>query len=346
MTATPGRDRALGALYGLAIGDALGMPTQDLPRRRAREILSALNFVDAPDDQLISSHTAAGTVTDDTEQALVVARLLVEGGGHLDAHALASRLLTWEAKVAARGSLDLLGPSTRAALAAIAAGADPTTTGRAGATNGAAMRITPVGVAVAPEPIEDLVDAVVAADRPTHDTTIAHSGAAAVAAMVSCGVAGSGLEDAFAVALSASRLAAARGHWVAGPDVASRIEWSMALATRTRDERGSTAAVDRIESLVGTSMLTQESVPAAFAIVALFADDPWRATGEAASLGGDSDTIAAMVGAMLGAVHGLQAWPADAVEKVRSVNALDLESLAAQLLDLRERTCSPEDRRR
>jgi hypothetical protein len=49
-----------------------------------------------------------------------------------------------------------------------------------------------------------------------------------------------------------------------------------------------------VVELVGTSIATQESVPAAFAILALHPDDPWQACLTAESLGGDSDTIAAV----------------------------------------------------
>ncbi len=64
------RDRALGALYGLAIGDALGMPTQSLSRAG---IAARYGVVDrllpgAP-DQPIAPDMPAGTITDDTEQA-------------------------------------------------------------------------------------------------------------------------------------------------------------------------------------------------------------------------------------------------------------------------------------
>ena len=50
--------------------------------------------------------------------------------------------------MAERGSLDLLGPSTKRAVAAVLAGVPPEEAGAAGATNGAAMRIAPVGIAV------------------------------------------------------------------------------------------------------------------------------------------------------------------------------------------------------
>jgi len=333
-TSTP-RDRALAAFYGLAIGDALGMPTQELPRSRAREILALSRFEDAPHDQRISAHLRAGTVTDDTEQALVVARLLVEGQGRVDAHVLAQRLLDWESDVTARGSLDLLGPSTRRALAAVADGVDPLTTGSSGATDGAAMRITPVGIATPPEPVMGLVDAVVALDLPTHDTGIAHAGAAAVAAMVSHGVAGSPVSGSLPRAVEAARLAQDRGHWVAGPSVSARIVWAVDLVRTTSESRGAEAALDAVDRLVGTSLLTQEAVPAAFAVTALHAHDPWAAVRAAAALGGDSDTIAAMVGAMVGAANGMSGWPDHALATVRRVNSLALEPLVESLLVLR-----------
>jgi ADP-ribosylglycohydrolase len=53
--------------------------------------------------------------------------------------------------MAARGSLDLLGPSTSRAVAAVLAGVPPEQAGASGATNGAAMRIAPVGIAVNPD---------------------------------------------------------------------------------------------------------------------------------------------------------------------------------------------------
>ena len=85
-------------------------------------------------------------------------------------------------------------------------------------------------------------------------------------------------------------------------------------------------------------MPTQESVAAAFAVLALHPDDPWQACLTAASLGGDSDTIAAMTGAIAGACHGMDGWPQDAVGTVRKINNLDLEMFAGKLLALRTGT--------
>src|SRR5258706_234136 len=209
------RSRALGAFYGLAIGDALGMPTESPSRQdivsRYGDLLGA--FEPGPPDHPLAAGLPAGTVTDDTEQTVLLARLIVEYDGEIGPAELASRLLAWEDSMRARGSLSLLGPSTQRALGAISASAGE------------------------------------------------------------------------------------RGHWAAGADVGSRITWAAGLVTGI----GLADAMDVVYRLVGTSLATQESVPAAFAVAAASPDDPWLACRMAASLGGDCDTIAAMARAIFGA---------------------------------------------
>ena len=73
--------RAAGALYGLAVGDALGMPTESLPRPEIVARYGPLleDFQPGPPDQPLAPGLPAGTVTDDTEQALLLAELIIEG---------------------------------------------------------------------------------------------------------------------------------------------------------------------------------------------------------------------------------------------------------------------------
>ena len=324
--------RARGALYGLAVGDALGMPTQMLPREEIRGRWGSLlpGFEPAPPGHPIAAGMPAGAVTDDTEQAVLLGRLLVSGHGTVDPRDLASALVRWERDMAERGSLDLLGPSTRRAVAAVLAGTPPDEAGATGDTNGAAMRITPVGIVTPAGDLQTLVDRVVMASSLTHNTGIALAGAAAVAAAVSAGVSGAGVAEATTVAVQAARVAARRGHWVAGADVAARLEWATRLvAGRDEDE-----AAELIYTLVGTSLATQESVPAAFAVLAAVPGDPWRACLLAASLGGDCDTIAAVAGAVAGACHGVGAFPAAAIAVIDAQD-LGLAELADDLLALR-----------
>jgi len=327
------RLRALGALYGLALGDALGMPTQSLPRAEIEARYGAVvgGFQPGPGGHPLAAGLPAGSVTDDTEQAVLLARLVVAGRGAVDGAALARDLLAWEESMRARGSLDLLGPSTRQALAALAAGAGVAEAGQHGVTNGAAMRVTPVGIATSSRDPRLLEDRVVAASRLTHNTGVALAGAAAVAAAVSAGIDGDPLPVAISRAVAAAASAAGRGHWTAGADVAARIVWATGLvAGLPRHQVPGT-----VYRLVGTSLATQESVPAAFAVAAAVPGDPWLACRLAASLGGDCDTIAAMTGAICGACHGAEAFPAAARETVTRVNGLDFAPLADDLLALR-----------
>jgi ADP-ribosylglycohydrolase len=316
-TAEIGLDRALGALYGLAIGDALGMPAQELDRDSARRILGTPpDFRDGPPENAISRGLPAGSITDDTMQCLVIARLLISGRGNIQPRELAVALIAWERSMKERGRFELLGPSTRRALAEVSAGADPALTGRTGTTNGAAMRITPVGIANPMSPLERLLGAVMAADRVTHDTPIAHAGAAVVAAVVSAGVEGETFVEAARLGIRAA------GHF----GFAGLFEAALALDS-----------VDALVARFGSGVETVESVPTAFGLAALSRGDTWLACTSAAALGGDTDTIAALAGAMVGACTGYRAVPAGPVRTVKSVNELDLEPLARGLLELRSR---------
>lgn len=331
---TDQRDRATAALYGLAIGDALGMPTQLLsPADVIRQFGELSGFEPAAPDHPIAAGMPAGSVTDDTEQALLLADALIQGNGRVDAEAFAHSLVAWEADMKRRGSLDLLGPSTKAAVAAVIAGTPVAESGRRGTTNGAAMRVTPIGIVAESDDIPTLVDRVIEASALTHNTGIALAGASAVAAAVSAGIDGATLDEAIACGLAAARVGEERGYWIAGASVSARIQFALTLA----DPTNPTASLHRIRELIGTSLATQESVPAAFGILAVFEGAPWETCLAAAAGGGDSDTIAAMAGAIAGSLHGMSGFTPEAAERIRSVNGLDLDGKAEQLLHLRGR---------
>jgi ADP-ribosylglycohydrolase len=130
---------------------------------------------------------------------------------------------------------------------------------------------------------------------------------------------------------------------VAGADVAARIERATGLVTGRAQadcefdlaSDGEAEAAGLIYTLVGTSLATQESVPAAFAVLAVVPADPWRACRMAASLGGDSDTIAAMTVAIAGACHGAGSFPPEAIAAI-DAQGLGLAALAGELLALRD----------
>ena len=328
-------DRALGAFYGLALGDALGMPTQSFSRAQIIARFGQITgLVDAPADQPIAPNMPKGSITDDTEQAILVAQLLVDGNGHIDPNTLAQRLIAWEAVMQAKGSQDLLGPSTKRAIEMILAGHSPEESGRYGTTNGAAMRIAPVGIAADISQPDRFIKAVVQACQVTHNTSLGIASAAAVAAVISSGLNGKKLEHALNAGTEMAYIAEHHGHWVAGGRIGPRIRW----ARHASHECNPDNLGDLLYDVIGTSVASQESVVAAFALAQRVASgslSSFNALCIAASIGGDTDTIAGILGAMLGACAGLEQWPQALIQQVKEVNNLQLEPLVEHLLILR-----------
>lgn len=328
---TDSERRALGALYGLAVGDALGMPTQLLDPAEVRRLFPELaDFAPGPPANRISSGMPTGRVTDDTEQALILADLLVEGRGQVDGAEFARRLIAWSDEAEKNGT-EQLGPSSRRALALVRDGESPERAGRYGTTNGAAMRIAPMGVSLRfespPTFAADIADAVMV----THNTGVAIAGAAAVAAAISVAIDGRRFPLALEAAVAAAEEGQRLGFYYPAASIARRIEWAVACV---RDLAWEDAA-EMITGLVGLGVETTEAVPAAFALVSLTPEDPWTVATRAARLGGDSDTIGAMAGAMAGALAGVDALPEAARRTVRVANNLHLEAVARALLALR-----------
>ena len=332
MTKSLLQQRALGALAGVAIGDAMGMPTQTLSREEIARLYGLVEgFRDAVPQQPVSGGLPAGTITDDTEQSILVAHHLIARNGVMDQGVWAQELLAWERDTHARGVNDLLGPSTKRAIEALQRGVPASEAGRLGTTNGAAMRIVPVAIATPAYPLEDLVDAVEASCRLTHYTSEAIGAASAVAAAVSAGIEGARLDRVLEVAQNAAVVGERRGEPAKSGSISARIAEALALAA---GRSGPAAAFD-IADRIGTSVSALQSIPMAFALLRLTGADPWTCALLSASVGDDTDTIGAIACGMAGACKGIDAIPADAWTFVQSVNGLELGAIVDGLLRIR-----------
>ena len=335
----PRLSRAHGALAGLALGDALGMPTQAMSPEQIRAVYGRITgLVDADASQPYAPGMPAGSVTDDTEQALLVASLLVRGRGSssgrvaLNAVEFAHSLLAWEDSMIERGSLDLLGPSTKAALERVRAGADPLSVGGAGTTNGAAMRVTPIGIAVSTADPEAFAEAVWSSCRVTHATRQGFQSAALVAAAVSMGIdaARSTTPDLRSLLWKAVTYVDSlpeRGAWTPDPDVVAATRRAMQLVANP-----ASSSLECLVEQVGTSVASAQAIPMAFALLAR--DPSPQALLDAANIGGDTDTIGAIAGAILGAALGFEVFVGRGLAQVELASHLDLPSVALELLEL------------
>lgn len=331
----PRFSRAYGALAGLALGDALGMPTQAMSPQQIQMVYGQVTgLVDGDKSQPYAPGMAAGSVTDDTEQALLIASLLLKGHGsglNLDASEFSQALLAWEDSMIERGSLDLLGPSTKAALERVRAGENPLRVGGEGTTNGAAMRVTPIGIAASTSDRQLFADAVWSSCQVTHATRQGFQSAALVAAAVSLGIdAGAAdVTDLLWKAVAFVRSLPERGAWSPEPDVVAATHRALKLAAQP------SSSLEWLAEQIGTSVASAQAIPMAFALLAR--DPSPRALLEAANLGGDTDTIGAIAGAILGANLGVEVFDAYGLAQVEQVSQLDLPSVATDLLALRDR---------
>ena len=88
---------------------------------------------------------------------------------------------------------------------------DVSLTGREGTTNGAAMRITPVGIICASNNLDELVRRVIEVSKLTHNTSSGLGGAAAVAGIISGLIDSLAPSDAVALGVDAAERASRQG---------------------------------------------------------------------------------------------------------------------------------------
>jgi ADP-ribosyl-[dinitrogen reductase] hydrolase len=298
---TPESDQFLGCLLGLAIGDAFGMPVEGWPASAIRERFGWLDTYvprrGASGDILV----AAGEITDDTEMTLCHVESLVTAGGLVDPENTGMRFL----RLFNSESQQFMGATTRQSLERAQESGDFQCGlgGEYAAGNGVAMRVAPIGLvhSVGRFNPEVFSREILRAGLITHSNPIAING---------------GLAIAYAVRLLAARQATPDVllqevvSFIDEDEVARQIRLASELVAQPSDRDGHLEHLRRI----GTSGYAVESVAAALYCFASFPDDFRDAVTLAVNAGGDTDSVAAMTGAMSGAHLGARALPADLVE--------------------------------
>jgi len=324
------RERALGALWGQACGDAFGMPNSFLRLPVWRTTMEP-----GPDNSPYHAGYPAGRITDDTEQAQSLSVAFEQSDGRLNHLLVAVELEAWFDRVGGDQSL-AVGPSTKLALGQIKRGVSVEEAGRRGVTNGAPMRIAAVGVwaALHDYTFDQLLQDVHAACIPTHNTSVAIAGSAAVAAAVWSGIRGLEWNATVDTACRAADRGAELGSWIYAPSISARIRWACELAGSCSDE---VEMVTALSDVIGMGEATAESVPAAFAAALFSRRDPARAISVAGNARGDTDTVAAMAGAIAGAFHGSGGIPEDWRTLIAKVNGLDVPAWVDSLMPSKTR---------
>ncbi len=331
MNVTTILNKILGGLYGQALGDAWAMPALFTPDDTwARFGGWITDFWPGPADHFVHAGLPAGKVTDDTEQAFALAEAII-ADGRVTVEGTARAVVAWYDRIGG-DTCPFVGPSTRRAVLAIKRGADLQTTGAHGDTNGAAMRISPVGLLHPGDPRGAAADAAITC-VPTHNTDVAVSGAAAMAGAGAAAMPdGATLDGIVRAAIESADDGRKHGNRWMGASVGRRIAMAVEIARSKMTDR------DRLQELydvIGTTLAISESVPAAFGVLAMAEGDPKQAAIYAAALSGDADTIGAMACAIAGAWRGEDVFEPAIVQKLRSANPeLDFDGVAIGLAAL------------
>ncbi|WP_082576002.1 ADP-ribosylglycohydrolase family protein [Arthrobacter sp. Soil762] len=322
------RTRVEGALWGQACGDAFGMPNSFL-----KDPLWRVKMEGGPANSPYHAGYDAGRITDDTEQAQSLSDAFARSSNTLDYKFAAEELEAWLDRVGGAESL-AVGPSTKRAMARIKAGVPIEEAGNSGTTNGAPMRVAAVGVwaAIHSYSFEQLMIDVHSSCLPTHNTSVAISGAAAVAAAVWAGINGATWEETLEWACKAADAGEELGTWIYAPSISARIREGIRLVSTVTSERQAAVILSEV---VGMGEATAESVPAAFAAAAFANRDAGVAIRIAGNSRGDTDTVAAMAGAISGASRGAGDIPAEWRDLVAKVNNLNVSAWADQLANAR-----------
>ena len=322
-------ERVHGCLAGLALGDCLGMPTEFLTHEQIQQEFGWVDHLQQAPKWHPHRKMKAGQVTDDTGQTLAIAHAYT-ADGELTAQAVARELIVWSKKAGDYLPL-IVGPSTRRALDLLTQGENPESTGKLGKTNGASYRAVIVGLVNHARP-DKIVPDVVQACLPTHGTTVAISGGAAVAMAVAEAMADdTSLDSIFTAAKHGAAEGRRYGEWSWGTPLEGRID----LALRIVDESSSIeTALVNLARYVGVDMLIAESIATAFGLVALAKGDVMKAIGYGANIGGDTDTIAAIAGAICGAKQGVKAIDGKLRHEMEKVNGMDLMNEAKRLVNI------------
>ncbi len=293
------RDKFLGCMLGLALGDALGAPFEGAGLTDAGQVWTA------------AGHSSHLRYTDDTHMAIGVAESLISCKG-FDGRHMTERFINNFDHEPWRG----YGPGPPRIFMKIKTGAawdraaeDIYPGGSFG--NGSAMRVAPIGLFFYRD-FARLIEAARLQSMITHAHPLGQEGACL---------------QALAVALAA-------GSTMSACEILARLKGRATEETYRRKLEDIEVLLDaphcrEVAVRLGNGIEAFNSVPTAICCFLRYPDSFEDTVLEAVSLGGDADTIACMAAAIAGARLGVEAIPVEWISKLE--NKEYLEKLALDL---------------
>lgn len=315
------KNKIAGTIYGMALGDAMGMPPELWSREKVKSYFGEIKeFLDGPKENDVACNYTKGQYTDDTAQALVIVDSLIDTNFIPNPNDIASKLLDWADKEKAFEN-NILGPTSKLALSSFREGKDASEATNSAQSNGSAMRIAPIGCLFKSDKKEELANYVYEVSKITHSSDISISGASMIAMAVSSAIENNDFDKVMEDVYEIEKIALKLGADTINPSIAARTKVGVELAKRF--ENNDEMFLDSIYNIIGAGVITSESVPAALSI-AYYAKNANKCSLLCANLGGDTDTIGAMATAICGAFTGIDKINQEYIEVLDKENEVDL----------------------
>ena len=304
-----------------AAGDACGMPTEFMCPADIRAVFGA-DMQDGlpagllPAEKSITHNILpAGSVTDDTEQNLYLLAEAEKRGG-VTLEGVLSALEAW---IAETGAVEkhYIGPSSLKALEAIRKGTPAAEAGIGGTTCGGIMRTPSAFLWNTAQSEEELEESILTSLLPTHNTSEALEAAGAYGFALRAAFLGASMDEIFDAAGRGGERLIAYAAWTGcAASSVRRIREAQKLAR----ELSEAELLDHVYSLWGTGLPSADVAGAVFALFAAAGKDVWKAIQLATVIGGDTDTIAALAGALSAAYAGGQNIPQAVLDRILEQN--------------------------
>jgi ADP-ribosylglycohydrolase len=320
-------ERVACCLKGVATGDAIGKQTELLSHADVSRWYpyGIRGFEGLPGSVILryvgnrKREWRIGETTDDTERTIAVARAIIGDHGRVEHTSIGREMLHCRKCVH---------PGVKSLWEFHQAG-DPARIATRHDGCGAAIRVGPVGIVLRPDRLDDIVNGAREASIPTHGGSIAITAAAATAAAVSAAIEAWSADEIITFAESAA--AEAERRWPS--DDSARFARTVRSTYHDLKRLPELRPADVAAHCFPDRPMT--IVPLALSLATVM-DSAEQAILLAANVGGDSDSVASIAGAVLGARYPEtvnQAWH----DTVEGVNRHELLTLVEELVDLRQR---------
>lgn len=316
-------------LESLSVGDAMGMPTEFMTQKDILSQFSLVNEIIQPEHSRNHSNLTYASITDDTEQNIyLIMRYLKDG--FISVENTAETLLNWVVECDAVNKR-YIGPSSLKALRMIESGSDPYLSGTTGTTCGGIMRTPSLVLCSNIIDDQELFDNIVKGCIPTHNTSVALEVAVAYGFALREALLGKNIDSILQSAITFSRKANELAEYkICSASASRRIQELIKRIPSIHDDY---QLLEELYYLYGTGLESIDTLTAVFGIFMYAKGDVFKSICMAASIGGDTDTIAALVGALQCAYAKGHNIPANIVMAVVENNRLNLDGLARSIVE-------------